>query len=288
MEQEMAQARQAGQRQQTDSPAGGLGRTARSLVRRQAALAGQIARTVTDIIWPPHSLLSHAFTGVHGTVEPPLWQALNLLMSTVCGRCGVPLPEAIGPDVECAACIARPPQVARARAAMAYDDLSRPLVLALKHAGRRDGLAMFASLMCEAAPFTAQADALVPVPSHPWRLARRGFNQACWLAAAVSKASGTPWLPDTLRRIRATPSQNHLDHTGRRANVAGAFAVLETGRRGVTGRHLVLVDDVHTTGATLEACAAALLAAGAAQVDAVTLARVCQPGRIEHAAFATV
>jgi ComF family protein len=114
--------------------------------------------------------------------------------------------------------------------------------------------------------------ALVPVPLHPRRLAARQFNQAS-LLVRMARGPNAPTVREWLDRVRDTPSQSTLDARSRRRNVRGAFAVPRSARAEVRGAHLVLVDDVLTTGATATACARALLAGGAARVDLLVLAR---------------
>lgn len=237
----------------------------------------RIGTTLADLIWPPRSLLSDARVDQLGTLEFDLWRGLDFLYGPGCACCGFPLPEAFAPDSLCPVCIAQPPIFDRARAALAYDDLSKPLVLNLKHGGRKDGLRAFAGWMLEAAPFVAEADQILPVPLHRSRLWQRGYNQAGWLAQALAKRVGRPYNPLLLQRKRATPSQNGLSASGRKRNVAGAFHVVQK----VIGQSLVLVDDVMTTGATLQACAAVLKRAGAVRVDCVALARVVRPTKLD-------
>ncbi|OYX01859.1 MAG: amidophosphoribosyltransferase, partial [Rhizobiales bacterium 32-66-8] len=122
----------------------------------------------------------------------------------------------------------------------------------------------------------SDADLLVPVPLHAYRLWRRRFNQAAVLAHRLSAATACPCRTDLLHRIRATASQVSLSRLDRRTNVAGAFAVPPALLAQVHGRQILLVDDVLTTGATLDACARTLRRAGAAQVDALTFARVVE------------
>lgn len=112
---------------------------------------------------------------------------------------------------------------------------------------------------------------LVPVPLHPVRLRSRGFNQALLLARPLGRALGLPVAPRALRRIRRTQAQPGLGAAERRVNLAGAFVVCHPAT--VSGRHVVLVDDVLTTGATANACAGALRAAGASRVDVYTAGR---------------
>jgi ComF family protein len=118
---------------------------------------------------------------------------------------------------------------------------------------------------------------IVPVPLNRWRLAARRYNQAALLAQSLARHAGQPCAVDALRRLRATPTQGGLGRLARARNVRGAFAVPPSRRSMVAGRRVLLVDDVLTTGATVEAAAGALLAAGARAVDVLTLARVVRP-----------
>lgn len=242
----------------------------------QRALA-RVGAGITDLVWPPRSLLSDARVAKAGTIEPDLWQALAFLYGSSCSTCGVPLPDATSPESICPVCLASPPQCRFIRAALAYDDVSKPLVLAMKHGARKDGVRVFANWMIEAAPFAKDADLIVPIPLHWTRLWARGYNQAGWLGQAIARQLGKPFAPLTLLRKRATPSQNGLSSAGRARNVEGAFTVTQD----ITGKRILLVDDVYTTGATINACAKALLRAGAATVDGVAMARVVRPTQVD-------
>ena len=232
---------------------------------------------LTDMIWPPRSLLSDARVAKAGTIEPDLWQALDFLYGASCYVCGIPLPEATAPQSICPACLAHRPHFRSMRAALAYDDISKPMVLGMKHGARKDGVAVFAAWMVEAAEFSGEADLILPVPLHWTRLWTRGYNQAGWLGQAIAWRLKKPYQPLTLLRKKRTPSQNGLSSSGRARNVDGAFAVAQD----VVGKRILLVDDVYTTGATINACTKALLKAGAASVDGVALARVVRPTQIE-------
>lgn len=180
-----------------------------------------------------------------------------------CRRCGEPATRSCR-------CAELPAGLAALRSAAPFDGWLRLAILAFKYQdewARAEHLGvLLADLLADLAPI----DALVPVPLHPSRLRQRGYNQSALLAHHAGRVAGIPVL-DTLTRVRATPQQVRLDAAARQANVDGAFVA--TANPDPVGLRLVLVDDVVTTGATLGACANALLAAGTARVDAVTLAR---------------
>src|SRR6266536_5985590 len=174
--------------------------------------------------------------------------------------------------------IADPPAYERARAAVCYDDVSRILIHGLKYSDRLDLAPMLGRWMARAGHALLQdAEALVPVPLHWRRLWARRFNQSAALAKIVSQASGVPLLGDALKRVKATLQQVGLTASERALNVQGGFAVADRSR--VAGRRLILIDDVLTSGATIDACARALNRAGAARVDVLVFARVVNIGR---------
>lgn len=239
----------------------------------------RLLQGAAGLLWPPTSLLSDGRVERPGAIEPELWQALHFLGNSVCDCCGVPLDDGVPGVSICPVCLVQTPDVDQARAALAYDDLSRPMVLELKHAGRQDGLPVFAAWMADALRPVADADGalIAPVPSHWTRLAGRGYNQAARLAAALARNTHRAWQPDLLVKARRTDSQKGKSASGRDRNVRGSFAVHPRHAGCVQGRRILLVDDVFTTGATLNACARVLKRAGAERVLAVTLARVVRP-----------
>ena len=185
-----------------------------------------------------------------------------------------------GPGILSMEAIADPPAYHRARAAVRFDEISRALVHALKYGDRLDLAPMMGRWIGQAGrELLAEADALVPVPLHWRRQWARRFNQSAMLAAAVPAISGVPIAAGALKRVKATTQQVGLSRSERAANVQGAFRVPPEGKPAVVGRRLVLVDDVLTSGATVEGCAKALLRAGAANVDVLVFARVADPVR---------
>jgi ComF family protein len=192
-----------------------------------------------------------------------------------CARCALPL--AVTAPV-CGACLRREPPYASARAALRYAAPVDQLLARFKfHAGLAEGRVL-AALLLDAVAREAfgEVDAIVPLPLHRARLARRGYNQALELARPLARAWKLPLCPDALRRVRVTQAQTELDAAERRRNVRGAFAATDAA---VRGRRLLLLDDVVTTGATVHEAAATLRAAGAARVDVLALARAAAPGQ---------
>ena len=225
-----------------------------------------------DLVFPPLCPLCDRMLGA-GRRDPlcgACWEGLERIAPPWCRCCGTPL----GIEGLCGACRIRRPRFAYARAALLYGDLVREAIHAFKFGGR-GGLAnplgdLLAGLGLSALPGAAP-DVLVPVPLHPRRARERGYNQALLLARRLERAWRVPVVADTLVRAVPTLPQADLDAAARRRNVRDAFAVRRPER--ITGRHVVLVDDVLTTGATAGECARTLYRAGAAAVGVLTVAR---------------
>ena len=232
-------------------------------------------RALIDLILPPRCLSCGIPVTEPGTLCGTCWPALTFIGAPFCDRCGVPFVFEVPGDTVCADCLRRPPRYDRARSVLRYDDASRSLLLAFKHGDRTDSAPLFARWLANAAADLLEGGPLlVPVPLHPSRLFARRYNQSALLCANLARIAGLDWSADGLARRRRTRSQGRLSPAERRRNVGGAFAVTGAGRATVSGRRVVLVDDVLTTGATAEACATALRRGGADGVDILTLARV--------------
>ncbi|MGK6320089.1 double zinc ribbon domain-containing protein [Sphingomonas sp. DT-204] len=200
------------------------------------------------------------------------WASFDFLGPPWCAGCALPFEFDRGEGALCGACLADPPPYAGARAAVAYGEIARTVALRLKY-GRRSAFAETAARQM-ARLLPADAGLLVPVPLHRWRLWSRGYNQAALIAGGLAKASGVPHEPRLLLRTRATPVLRGLGPRQRTKAVTGAFALAESTRERLGGRHVVLVDDVYTTGATVAACTRLLLKGGAARVTVLAWARV--------------
>jgi ComF family protein len=203
------------------------------------------------------------------------WAKLSFIAPPYCPRLGIPFVYDPGPELLSMEAIANPPAYQRARAAVRYDEVARTLVHALKYQDRTDLAPAMGRWMARAGrELLETADLLVPVPLH-WRRAwHRRYNQSGALARVIERQSGVKLKGELLRRVRATEQQVGLSRSQRASNVQGAFGVSADQRSEIQGRRVILIDDVLTSGATVDACARALLRAKAAQVDVLVFARV--------------
>jgi ComF family protein len=235
---------------------------------------------VLDLAMPPHCPVTREEVAAFGALAPAAWAAAHFIDDPFCPRCGVPFAADYGAEVECPSCIAAPPDFDRARAALVYDDASHKMIVGFKHADRTELAPMFGDWMARAgAALLQRTSLLTPVPLHRGRLRARRYNQSALLASAVAKKTGAALSVDDFVRKRVTPPQKDLSAEARRRNVAGAFGFRGGAAKArFRGAHVVLVDDVLTTGATLSAAARALKRAGALRVDALVLARVVKGG----------
>ena len=239
-------------------------------------ISPQIKETVMraiDIVLPPQSLMTGSLET--GGIEGDIWAEVKFLDEPCCQCCGFPFEFDEGDKALCGRCVIKRPAYDMARAGFEYNDTSRGLVLGFKHGGRTEGLNMFAGHMRRAGRKCLEgADYIVPVPLHVSRRIKRRYNQSALLARALAKISDPLFDPDILMRHRSTATQGGRSASGRRRNVQGAFKVRDAATDRVKGAKIVWIDDVMTTGATLESCARTLKRAGARQVTALTLARV--------------
>ena len=244
------------------------------------ALARRAALRLGDFLVPPQCLLCTSRTLAAGTLCAHCWAQMDFITEPCCNRLGVPFAFFPGDGVVCAAALSHPPVWDRARAAVRFDDHSRRLIHALKYHDRHETALMQARAMITGArPLVDDADFLVPVPLYRWRQWQRRYNQAALLAGLIARLTGKSWHHDVLVRGRRTRSQVGLGYAERKRNVKGAFVVPAAARRKVTGRRILLIDDVRTSGATAAACASALKSAGAAHTDVLTFALVVNPAQ---------
>jgi ComF family protein len=234
---------------------------------------------ILNVGLPPLCPACRQPVGDAGALCGDCWARLSFIAPPYCERLGTPFAYDPGPGVLSMQAIANPPAYARARAVVRYEEVARDLVHAFKYGDRLDLAPTLGRWMAQAGrELLADADAIIPVPLHWRRLWARRFNQSAALSKIVSKISGVPVVPAALKRVRATAQQVGLSKAERSDNVQGAFKVPPNAIGEVSGRRLVLIDDVLTSGATVDACARALLRARAARVDVLVFARVVEGG----------
>jgi ComF family protein len=253
-----------------------------SYLRRVAAPPGlaplhSLARAAADIVFPPACLGCRKSTKTQGALCAACWAQVRFIERPFCERLGTPFAMDLGKEgLLSPEAVANPPVFARARAVAHFDDGPvRNLVHRLKYSDRMELAKPLGAWMARAGnELLVEADLLVPVPLHRRRLAARRFNQANSLAQAISAQCGVPVEPFALARVKATPPQIGLSRSQRALNLQGAFRVTEGMEAKVEGRAIVLIDDVMTSGATVNAASRALLRAGAKRVDVLVFARV--------------
>jgi ComF family protein len=232
-------------------------------------------RWALDFALPPRCAGCGTIVAEVHSFCPECWRSIEFLGDSGCSSCGLPLQGT--EHSTCALCLARPPRIARTRAAVAYGDLSRGLAIRLKY-GRKVAIAR--TMAHYMAPLIdPPTDAvLVPVPLHRTRLWARGFNQSALVARELSRRLHIDSDPLALRRVRRTPPLKGMSPLQRRKTVAGAFRLGASSA--IAGRTVILIDDVLTTGSTAEACARTLKRGGAARVELVSWARVVRPAQL--------
>jgi ComF family protein len=239
-------------------------------------------RQLANFLYPPRCAVCGDRFGLEAQrrVCDPCLARVEKIPRPICSLCGAPMQSAGAIEDRCASCLDRRPNFASARAVARYrpsaesDRRSLPSLIRRHKYGLDQSLAKaLAEFLGEELPYSsADCDVVVPVPLHPRRLWWRGFNQAALLAMTISRRLEKPLEVEALRRSRMTTPQTSQDHDARRRNVRRAFAVTRPAR--IKGRRILLIDDVMTTGATVDECARVLMVAGAARVDVLTLARV--------------
>lgn len=241
------------------------------------ARLGAAGRFVINLALPPACMACNRPVAESGALCATCWDRLRLIERPFCQRLAIPFGYDIGPEALSAEAIADPPPFNRLRAVAVYDELSGRIVQGLKYHDHVELARSIGAMMVRAAgDIAGEAQIVVPVPLHPRRLWQRRFNQSGMIAAEIAKRLERPHLPDLVDRIKPTRRQVGLKASERAANVQGAFRVSTEARAKLAGRHVLLVDDVYTTGATAKAVTRALLRGGAARVDVVVFARVVE------------
>ena len=234
-----------------------------------------IVKGLIDLIFPPQCAFCGTPLAEDDTagICPGCLRNIRFISPPICPTCGLPFPMEMGEDHLCGQCLGRQWHFGSARALGLYEGAIREAIHDLKYRGKSFLAKPLVGLLDRGYPFIdyGSYDLLVPVPLHPKRLRERGFNQALILGKAIGRREGFPCRGFLLKKTRLSPPQINLSPQERGKNVKGSFAVADPG--GVRGKRVLLIDDVMTTGSTVNECAGELLKAGAGEVDVFTLAR---------------
>lgn len=251
-------------------------KTANSVIGIAGGCASNWSRQGLDFLFPPLCICCGERIGEPYALCSECWREVSFVEGPVCARCGLPFEIDPGENAVCAGCYAVPTVFDRARSILHYDEASKRLILGFKHGDRLERAPAFIGWLERTGRAMVQdVDFIVPVPLHRLRLWRRRYNQSAILAQGIARRFGKTYAPMLLCRVRPTPSQGSMPSAkARQRNVAAAFQVAEQVRCEIRRKNVLLLDDVYTTGATLNACAGALRRAGAGRINALTLARV--------------
>ena len=246
---------------------------------KQGYLRDLFALTL-KIVLPRRCMQCRTLLQEQGYVCAACWVQLTFITAPLCHCCGIPLelsPETHHAELLCGACCQEQPLYHQARASLVYDEVSKPFILAFKHGDALHPLPAMADWMHRAGnEILGRSDMLIPVPLHWRRLVKRHYNQAALLAQKVSALSGVRVESTLLTRVKNTPSQGHLTREQRQENVKNVFKIKDGKQALLNQKVITLIDDVYTSGATVNACATVLLKAGAKEVNILTLARVAR------------
>ncbi|MCG7393556.1 ComF family protein [Microvirga sp. ACRRW] len=239
------------------------------------SFSARLVKAALGLVYPPSCIACQGATGEPHGLCAHCWAGIRFIERPFCERLGTPFQVDLGQPLLSPAAIADPPVFGRARAVAEYDGTASLLVHRMKYNDRLELARALGTMMTRAgAELLADADVIVPVPLHRWRLWRRRFNQAMALAGIVSRESSVPCDPSLLHRVKHTRRQVGLTKTQRQENLQGAFRVPPEAKAKLKGKRVLLIDDVLTTGSTANAAARALLRGGAASVDILAFARV--------------
>jgi ComF family protein len=246
-----------------------------SLAQRPKTALGTFFATTLDLILPPRCIGTGDIVDAPGMISPGFWSQLQFIEKPFCACCGLAFNFDMAEDALCAECLDDMPDFDAARAAVIYNDASRKAVLDFKYGDKLHAVKTFLPwLMRAGGELLTNSDVILPIPLHPRRLWQRRFNQSALLAEDIARITQKTYLPEGLVRERFTSPQKGLSRQERNDNVKNAFAVHPAYSAQMKGKNLLLIDDVFTSGATLNECARILKKAGAAKVFVLTIARV--------------
>lgn len=233
----------------------------------------RIIKICLDFLLPPTCPVCKERISEAVGLCPKCFSKLEFIGTQKCSICGRPLDTIVPGMAVCGSCLKDPPPFHQAISILKYNDISKKLILAFKHGDHLELTDLLIKLISQNSfHIIEQNDILIPVPLHWTRLQKRKYNQSAIIAQKLAIKYKKTYEPETLKRLKATKSQGHLSPQKRKENVKGCFIIKNPAK--IRGKTVLLIDDVYTTGSTVNECAKILLKAGAKQVDVLTLAKV--------------
>lgn len=241
-------------------------------IKKQVKIIG--AKTA-DFILPPLCPATGEIVDTLGMVDPAFWQKLNFIHDPKCTKCGHPFSFKAS-HLQCAYCMETPPKYNQSISALAYDDESKNIILRFKHGDQTHAVKAFTPWLKQiGTELLDKADIVIPVPLHKNRLIKRRYNQADLIAKDLVRSyPHITYLADGLIRTKNTKSQGHKKALDRKSNVAKAFKINPKHQSMLENKNILIIDDVYTTGATLNECAKTLYNGKAKEVNCLTIAKV--------------
>jgi len=237
-----------------------------------------------DLILPPKCLNCSARVDMAHNICPKCWKDLYFISDPMCGCCGFPFvfqTDEINCNSLCGQCQTTKRSFDKAITALRYDDISRKMIIGFKHQDRTEYAVFFAKLLKQVGKnILKKVDIIIPVPLHNRRLLKRRYNQSALIAAILAKECDISHKPQALLRIKNTPPQEG-NIRKRTKNVRGAFRVNAEYVKEIQGKNILIIDDVYTTGATIETCSKALKKSGADKIYILTISRVIMPQNMQ-------
>ncbi|MGC8201223.1 ComF family protein [Aliiroseovarius sp. PTFE2010] len=235
-------------------------------------------KDIVRVLYPPHCISCNEIVAEEGALCGPCRRNAVFLSGLCCDQCAAPLPgDADDAPTLCDQCTSVPRRWDHGRAATLYSGTSRRVILAIKHSGQSDVATALGQWVASACTdLVSDTSVLVPVPLHWLRRLKRGYNQSELIARVAAKQLGVPMVPNLLTRVRHGEMMKDMDRAARASVLEGAFALNPRTKLKLAGRHVILIDDVMTTGATLDACTKVCLENGANRVSVAVVARVAK------------
>lgn len=232
-----------------------------------------------DLFFPPRCPITDEPVSAPTLICADGWNKLQFIDDPHCKGCGAPFETYLGDDALCGSCLAEPLGLDEVHAAIIYNDAAHKLIVSFKHSDQSNLSPLLGNWLWRAGRQLIDTSTIIaPVPLHRGRLFYRRYNQSALLAKHLAAQADAVFAPQLLVRNRPTPPQQSLSADARRRNVAGAFECRDAEIELLAGAHVMLVDDVLTTGSTLKACAQVLRKAGVSRVSGLVVARVVKSG----------